>query len=134
LLDDAVGELAPYLTSAETKGGGHKAYQFAGLALPTGFRLHSSSEGFLADPREPDYDYVVTQGLVLRGRFVSHHEGVKAWGGDSRLALEPPQSPDRPHEPPGSALASGDDALLYFLAQAGHEPFALTQEEEAFLL
>ncbi len=132
LLDDAVGELAPYLTTAETKGGGHKAYQFAGLALPKGFRLHSSSEGFLADPREPDF--VVTQGLVLKGHFASHHEGVKAWGGDSRLALEPPQFPDRPHEPPGSALASGDDALLYFLAQASLEPFSLSLEEEAFLL
>jgi hypothetical protein len=132
-LDDAVGELAPYLTTPETKGGGTKTYQFAGLVLPKGFRLHSCSEGFLAPPQDAEEANIVHQGFVLKGHFAGHHQGVQDWGGDSRLVLSAPQLPTRPHLPPGSARAIGDNATCYFLAQAGHEPFALTPEEEALL-
>jgi hypothetical protein len=128
-LDDAVGELAPYLTSAESKGGGSKAYQFAGLALPEGFRLHSSSAGFLAPPKPAEV--VPEVGIVLKGHFMEHHKTVKEWGGDSRVVLHAPREV---HKPPGGAVAVGDDALRYWMARAGHEPFALTPEEEAFLL
>ncbi len=83
-LDDALGEVAPYLVSTERKAGGHKAYQFAARALPKGFRLHSSSQGFLAPAPEPEPEQRAEHSQPLKGHFRSHHETVNAWGG--RLA------------------------------------------------
>ncbi len=113
-LDDAVGELAPYLTSAESKGGGSKAYQFAGLALPEGFRLHSSSAAFLAPAAVSDV--VPEVAIVLKGHFHEHHTTVIEWGGDSRIVLN---APSKVHRPPGGSVAVGDDALRYWMGQAG---------------
>ncbi len=73
------------------------------------------------------------QGLVLKGHFAGHHQGVQDWGGDSCLVLSAPQLSTWLHLFPGSARAIGDNVICYFLAQAGLEPFALTLEEEAVL-
>jgi hypothetical protein len=116
-LDDALGEVAPYLVSTERKAGGHKAYQFAARALPKGFRLHSSSQGFLAPAPEPEPEQRAEHSQPLKGHFRSHHETVNAWGGDSRIVLEPPQPANRPHRPPGGALATGPAAVNYYVQQ-----------------
>jgi hypothetical protein len=130
-LDDAVGELAPYLTSSETKGGGTKTYQFAGLALPKGFRLHASSTGFLAPQAEPDE--ISERALVLSGHFHGHHLAVKEWGGDSRIVLHRPQL-DKPHKPPAGAVSFGDDAVRYWLNLADVNPYQLASDEEAAMM
>ncbi len=111
-LDDAVGELAPYLCSAERKGNGSKAYQFAATALPKNFRLYSVSRDFLAAPAEPEVS--PEHSFPVRGHFSTHHESARSWGADARIVLEPPQS-DRPHKPPSSSLCLGDSATLYYL-------------------
>jgi hypothetical protein len=129
-LDDAVGELAPYLVSTERKAGGHKAYQFAARALPKGFRLHSSSQGFLADPQVSEYPPEHVQ--PLSGHFRSHHEAVNAWGGDSRIVLHcppPKDQPDTPHKPPAAALATGSQAVSYYLQQLELQQVQLTPEQ-----
>jgi hypothetical protein len=110
-LDDAVGEVAPYLVCAERKASSHKAYQFAATALPHNFRLYSASRGFLADPLEPELE--LEHSFAVRGHFTSHHEAARAWGADSRIALKPPQEKD--HKPPSSSLAMGEAATLYYL-------------------
>ncbi len=120
-LDDAVGELAPYLCSPERKGNGSKAYQFAATALPEGFRLHSSSRGFLApvqasvDAGTPEHSFPV------RGHFTAHHETVRAWGGDARIALRPVQPEERPHKAPASSVCTGEQAERYY-----HELLSVT--------
>ncbi len=112
-LDDAIGEVAPYLVSTE-KGKGHKAYQFAAAALPEGFRLHSSSKGFLAPAREPEE--VPERAAPAKGHFFTHHRAAKDYGADSRIVLNPPpDDPEEEHRPPSSATATGDGARLYFL-------------------
>jgi hypothetical protein len=126
-LDDALGEVAPYLVSTERKAGGHKAYQFAARALPKGFRLHSSSQGFLALALEPEQRAEHSQ--PLKGHFRSHHESVNAWGGDSRIVLEPPQPPDRPHRPPGGAVAIGQAAVSYYLQHLESQSVCLSAEQ-----
>ncbi len=131
-LDAAVGELAPYLVSTERKAGGHKAYQFAARALPKGFRLHSSSQGFLADPLEPEHQ--VEHSQPLSGHFRSHHEAVNAWGADSRIILHPPppeHRPDAPHKPPGAAVATGPQAVSYYVQQLESQRVQLTPEQVA---
>ena len=110
-LDDAVGELAPYLVCSEKKSNGHKAYQFAAHALPAGFRLHSSSRGFLADANEPDGP-TPTHGIALRGHFTGYHEAVREMGADARLVLYAPTDGD--HVPPSRTLATGDAAVVYY--------------------
>jgi hypothetical protein len=116
-VDDAVGELAPYLVCSESKGkGGHKAYQFAAPSLPRGFRLYSPSRGFLKRPqRDEELHPRPDHALVVRGHFTGHHESIRHWGGDSRLLLPTPAAADRPHRPPSSCLATGDAAILYFV-------------------
>jgi hypothetical protein len=129
-LDAAVGELAPYLVSTERKAGSHKAYQFAARALPKGFRLHSSSQGFLADPLEPEHQAEHSQ--PLSGHFRSHHEAVNAWGADSRIVLHPPppdDRPDAPHKPPGGAVATGPQAVSYYVQQLEAQQVQLTPEQ-----
>ncbi len=126
-LDDALGEVAPYLVCTEKKGNGHKAYQFAARALPKGFRLHSSSRGFLADPLEQEVQAEHSQ--PLSGHFHSHHEAVNAWGGDSRIVLEPIQPEDRPHKPPGGATATGATAVSYYLQHLEAKRVQLTAEQ-----
>lgn len=120
-VDDAVGELAPYLVCAERKSGGSKAYQFAAGALPKGFRLYSASQGFLgavsvADEK-PDY------GLALRGHFSEYHKAVRDMGADARLLLHPAGA-DGSAPPPSRTVARGDAAVVYFAslveAQALH--------------
>lgn len=127
-IDDAVGELAPYLVSTEAKGAGHKAYQFAARALPKGFRLYSASRGFLADP-EPPQGPGPESWLALEGHFRSHHEAVKAWGGDARIVLNPPTAPAERHRPPSSSIATGDAALLYYLAHLDAQPVQISPED-----
>ena len=110
-LDDAIGEVAPYLVSGERKSGGSKAYQFAGVALPPGFRLHSSSRNFLggvleSEDEKPDY------GVTLRGHFASYHQALKEMGADARLCLYPPSEGE--YVPPARTVAYGDVALVYF--------------------
>jgi hypothetical protein len=131
-LDDAVGELTPYLVSTERKAGGHKAYQFAARALPKHFRLYSCSQGFLADPLEQEDKAEHAQ--PLKGHFRSHHEAVNAWGGDSRIILHPPppdDRPDAPHKPPGGAVATGPQAVSYYVQQLEAQQVCLTPEQVA---
>jgi hypothetical protein len=130
-VEDAIGEVAPYLVSHENKGKGSKAYQFAGYALPEGFRLHSSSKGFLADPEPPAE--VSERGIPLRGHFTKHHEAVKEFGAAAQLVLEPIQRDELPHKPPGSSVAYGDAARLYVMAQVDAKPYLLSAEDELFL-
>ena len=111
-LDDAVGELAPYLVNTEGKG---KAYQFAAMALPVGFRLHSSSREFLADPLPLEREEVL-HNVVLPGHFMAHHRYAKSWGADSRILIEPSR-PDERYRAPGAALATGRPAVLYYMRQ-----------------
>ena len=110
-LDDAVGELAPYLVCNERKSGGHKAYQFAANALPEGFRLYSSSRGFCAPPIEQDGPKPI-HGVPLRGHFAGYHQAVKEMGADARLVLYPPSDGD--HVPPARTIATGDAAVVYY--------------------
>jgi len=119
-IDDAVGELAPYLVCSESKGkGGHKAYQFAAPSLPRGFRLYSPSRGFLKRPqRDEELHPRPDHALVVRGHFTGHHESVRGFGGDSRLLLPTPAAADRPHRPPSSSLATGDGAVRYYVELA----------------
>lgn len=109
-LDDAIGELAPYLVSSERKSAGSKAYQFAAGALPKGFRLVSSSHSFLGEIEEPtdrpDYS------MVLRGHFSGYHRSLQELGADARLLLHAPT--DGEHRPPSRTVATGDAALVYF--------------------
>jgi hypothetical protein len=131
-LHDAVGELAPYLVSTERKAGSHKAYQFAARALPKHFRLYSCSQGFLADPQPPEQQPEHAQ--PLKGHFRSHHEAVNAWGADSRIILHPPPPdarPDAPHKPPGGALATGPQAVSYYVQQLEAQQVRLTPEQVA---
>lgn len=110
-LDAAVGEVAPYLTSAENKGNGSKAYQFAAGALPHGFRLVSTSRDFLA-PAEIEERPI--HGVVLRGHFSEYHRTLQELGADSRLCLNAPCAPDKEHRPPSRSVATGDAALVYY--------------------
>jgi hypothetical protein len=112
-VDDAVGELAPYLVSAEKKSGGSKAYQFAALALPKGARLYSASQGFLGAVPEPEErpDYA----LPLRGHFAEYHRALQDMGADARLLLHP-ATPDGSYLPPSRTVATGDAAVVYFAA------------------
>jgi hypothetical protein len=125
-LDDAVGELAPYLCSTERKGNGTKAYQFAATSLPKNFRLYSASRDFLAPRAEPEL--VPEHSLAVRGHFTSHHESARSWGADARIVLEPPQPEDRPHKPPGSSLCVGDAATLYYLELLASTPVHLDSD------
>lgn len=114
-IDDAVGELAPYLVSAERKSAGSKAYQFAAAALPKGFRLVSSSHGFLGEvepPEEtPDYS------MVLRGHFTEYHRTLQEMGADARLMLHAPTEGE--HRPPSRTVAVGDAAIVYYTELIG---------------
>jgi hypothetical protein len=130
-LDDAVGELAPYLVSSERKGAGSKAYQFAATALPRGFRLYSTSRGFLAPPTElenrPEHAFAV------RGHFTYHSRTAADWGADARIVLHPPEAADRPHRPPGASLAIGDGAVRYYLELLSQTSVHLSPEACAYL-
>lgn len=126
-IDDAVGEVAPYLVSKETSTMGGKSYQFAGRALPKHFRLYSPSRGFLADPLPPEED--IEHAQVLHGHFWSHHDSVSHWGADSRIVLHPPS--DGRHNPPGSALAFGPHALRYYLEHLEAQTVQLDPEQVA---
>lgn len=110
-LDAAVGEVAPYLTSAENKGNGSKAYQFAAGALPHGFRLVSTSRDFLA-PAEVEEQPI--HGVVLRGHFSEYHRTLQELGAESRLCLNAPARPGQEHRPPSRSVATGDAALVYY--------------------
>jgi len=116
-IDDAVGELAPYLVCSESKGKGHKAYQFAAAALPKGFRLFTASRTFLGPVNRPDGPPIEPpdHALVARGHFTGHHQTAREWGADAVFLLPTPATPDRPHRPPSSSLATGDGAVLYYL-------------------
>ena len=121
-LDAAVGEVAPYLTSAEKKGNGSKAYQFAGMALPEGFRLVSSSRDFLGALLEvedrPEH------GVAIRGHFTSYHQAAREMGAETRLVLHP--ATEGVYRPPSRTIALGDAAVAYYAAlvaeKAMHEP------------
>jgi hypothetical protein len=129
-LDDAVGELAPYLVSTE-KGGGSKAYQFAATALPKNFRLYSASRNFLAEPTE--LGRPVEHSFVVSGHFTTHHQAAQSWGADARIILHAPQPADKPHKPPSSSLLTGDGATLYYTELLASQPVYLTPEHEEIL-
>ncbi len=122
-LDDAVGELAPYLVSTERKGNGSKAYQFAATALPKNFRLYSASRNFLADPTE--LGRPVEHSFAVSGHFTTHHQTAESWGADARIVLPMPQPSDKPHKPPSSSLMTGDGATLYYTELLASQPIAL---------
>ncbi len=130
-LDDAVGELAPYLVSTEHKGGGSKAYQFAATALPKNFRLYSASRGFLAAATE--LGRPVEHSFAVSGHFVTHHQTAASWGADARILLHPPQPDDKPHKPPSSSLLTGDGATLYYTELLAAQPVRLSPEDEDLL-
>lgn len=127
-LDDAVGELAPYLVSTE-KGKGSKAYQFAATALPKGFRLFSSSQGFLGAPEEPER--VIEHSFPVKGHFKEHHDTATSWGADARIVLPPAPEPGHRPRLPGSSLITGDAATLYYLQLLEAQPVHLTPEHES---
>lgn len=114
-VDDAVGEVAPYLVCAERKGAGSKAYQFAAQALPKHFRLHSSSEGFLGAPVEDDEREKPQHALALRGHFTDHHWNISEDGGNTAIALPAVPEVGKPTPLPSSSVSSGDVAVLYYL-------------------
>ncbi len=130
-LDDAVGELAPYLVSTERKGVGSKAYQFAATALPKNFRLYSASRGFLADPTEQGRP--VEHSFAVAGHFHTHHQTAASWGADARILLHPPQPDDKPHKPPSSSLLTGDGATLYYTELLASQPVHLSAEDVALV-
>ncbi len=126
-LGDAIGEVAPYLVSSE-KGNGSKAYQFAASALPEGFRLHSSSRGFLAPAREAEE--ASQHSIVLTGYPVEHAKPLREYGAKTLLVLPTSQNPlfetvsrvsQNPPPPPRyrprSLVAFGDGAKLYYAAR-----------------
>ena len=115
-IGDAVAELTPYLVNKEGHG---KAYQFAGAALPKNFRLYSPSRDFLAEPQAPEHG-TVEHSLPLSGHFFTHHRNAREWGASSLIILNPPGEPDERHRPPGSAVATGDAARLYYLGMLEH--------------
>lgn len=118
-IDDAVGELAPYLVCSESKGKGHKAYQFAAPSLPRGFRLYSPSRGFLKRPqRDEELHPRPDHAVVVRGHFTGYHEMARAWGATSVLVLPTPAPAERPHRPPSGCLATGDGAVLLYVELA----------------
>ncbi len=125
-LDDAVGELAPYLVSTERKGNGSKAYQFAATALPKNFRLYSASRGFLAEPTE--LGRPVEHSFAVKGHFTAHHQTAASWGAEARIVLHPPQPDEKPHKPPGSSLLTGDVATRYYTELLASQPVHLTPE------
>jgi hypothetical protein len=111
-VDDAVGEVAPYLVCNERKSGGHKAYQFAATALPKHFRLHSSSGGFLGAteaPETPKPDHA----LVLRGHFSGFREMLEGFNAENVAWVCPPPMPEH-HKPPSAVQGSGDGAVILF--------------------
>lgn len=112
-IDDAVGEVAPYLVSSEKKGKGSKAYQFAGYALPAGFRLLQPSRGFLAAASRT-VEEAPEHSITLRGHFSSFHEAVKEMGADARLILYPPTEGE--YTPPARTVAHGGAAVAYYAA------------------
>ncbi len=121
--DSAVAEIAPYLLSHEGKSAGAKAYQFAAPALPKGFRLWSSSRGFLPAELETDLleledDTTPEATFVLRGNVASWRNTAHDWGAHTVWIAPPPAPPDRPHRPPGSVMATGDGARLLALELA----------------
>lgn len=123
-VDDAIGEVAPYLVASESKGKAHKAYQFAAAALPRGFRLYTASRGFLGDRAAPDAQPVEApeHALVLRGHFTSYHQMARDWSATSVLLLPTPAAPDRPHRPPAACLTTGDGAVLLYAELARATP------------
>lgn len=110
-IDDAVGEIAPYLVSAENKSKGTKAWQFAGYALPAGFRLVQPSRGYLAEASTRD-EPKPTHSVTLRGHFAGFHQAVKEMGADARLILYPPSEGE--YTPPARTVAYGDAAIAYY--------------------
>lgn len=114
-LDDAVGEVAPYLTSAEKKGDGSKAYQFAASALPEGFRLYSTSKDFLAPAEAPEE--VAERGLPLKGRPVEHAKPLRSYGAKTVMLLPDPKREAPPGYRPRSLIAWGDGARLWMLSR-----------------
>lgn len=111
-IDDAVGEVAPYLVSAEKKSNGTKAYQFAGYALPKGFRLVQPSRGFMGSKPDDIEREKPDHAVTLRGHFSSYHEGLREMGAEPRLLLYPPSEGD--YRPPGRTLTTGDAAVVYY--------------------
>ncbi len=118
-IDDAVGELAPYLVCNERKGAGSKAYQFAATALPKHFRLYSSSRGFLLRS-EAEIEAPV-RAVTLRGHFSGYHRWVQSFSEsfsyavDARLVLPRPAEVGQDHKPPSSSVAAGEGAVLLFV-------------------
>jgi hypothetical protein len=131
-LDDAVGEVAPYLVCSE-KGAGSKAYQFAASALPKHFRLWSASKGFLGSkvqdmsgsgagevqddvPAPPEVEYALT----CRGHFTEHMRSAREWGSSAVYICPSPAEPEKPHRPISGAECSGDGAVMYYTQLVDH--------------
>lgn len=119
-LEDAIGEVAPYLVCAENKAGGSKAYQFAARALPKNFRLYQPSQGFLAPQEQDEEREKPIETVVLKGYFMGHFESLRDYGSlfelaaTTKIVLPSPAPAELPHKPPASFVATGDAAVMYF--------------------
>jgi hypothetical protein len=116
-LEDAVGEVAPYLVCSEKKGAGTKAYQFAATALPKHFRLYTKSKGFFT-VETTEVTSKPQHSITLKGHFTTHQKSIKDWGGQALLALN---ALSKEHRPPSTVVASGDIAVIYY-SQMVSEP------------
>jgi hypothetical protein len=116
-LEDAVGEVAPYLVCSERKGNGTKSYQFAASSLPKNFRLYSKSKGFFLDNAEREV-VKPQHATILKGHFTTHQKALKDWGSSPMFALN---SPSKEHRPPSTVVDSGDIAVIYY-SQMVSEP------------
>lgn len=111
-VDDAVGEVAPYLVCSERKAGGHKAYQFAATALPKHFRLHSASKAFLGAPQASER-VPAEHSQVLRGHWTGFRNMLESFGATD-TAWVCPSPAEHYHRPPSALQGSGDGAVVLF--------------------
>lgn len=108
----AVGEIVPYLVSAERKAGGDKAYQFAAFALPKNMRLWSSSQGFLAEPEEESLTDV-EHGVAVAGDVSSWYAALEQVAEQRIWLMQPPQA-DGSYRAPDAFVAAGGNVVAFY--------------------
>jgi hypothetical protein len=57
----------------------------------------------------------------IHGHFTAHHETVRAWNNNTRIALRPVQPEERPHKAPASSVCTDEQAEHYY-----HELLSVT--------